>query len=87
VPSEPPVPDLSPAKIGDIQLPREIIISSINTNFSALAGLSAARDGLFTEAVASPYVNVLVVREADQDNEKLQKLKDSFQAKEVESKS
>ncbi|CAI2483044.1 D-methionine-binding lipoprotein metQ precursor [Serratia ficaria] len=63
-----------------------VSLSIINTNFSAQAGLSAARDGLFMEGVASPYVNALVVRAEDKDSEKLQKLKAAFQSKGVEDK-
>ncbi len=40
-----------------------VSLSIINTNFSAQAGLSAARDGLFMEGPDSPYVNAIVARE------------------------
>ncbi|CAI0767145.1 MetQ/NlpA family ABC transporter substrate-binding protein [Serratia entomophila] len=63
-----------------------VSLSIINTNFSAQAGLPAARDGLFMEGVASPYVNALVVRAEDKDSEKLQKLKAAFQSKDVADK-
>ncbi|MCU5775459.1 MetQ/NlpA family lipoprotein [Erwiniaceae bacterium BAC15a-03b] len=64
----------------------DVTLSVINTNFSAQAGLSASRDGLFMEGAASPYVNALVSREDNKDSEKLQKLKQAFQSKEVEEK-
>ncbi|WNN46417.1 MetQ/NlpA family ABC transporter substrate-binding protein [Winslowiella toletana] len=63
-----------------------VSLSIINTNFSAQAGLSAARDGLFMEDAASPYVNALVAREDNKDSEKVQKLKDAFQSQQVADK-
>lgn len=64
----------------------KVWLSVINNNFASQAGLSAARDGLFMEGKASPYLNVLVVREEDKDSSKLQELKQAFQSPEVEAK-
>ncbi|MBT0727784.1 MetQ/NlpA family ABC transporter substrate-binding protein [Rosenbergiella australiborealis] len=64
----------------------KVWLSIINNNFASQAGLSAARDGLFMEGKASPYLNVLVVRQGDQDSTKLQQLKQAFQSPEVEAK-
>ena len=47
-----------------------VALSIINTNFSAQAGLSAARDGLFMEGPDSPYVNAIVSREENKDSKK-----------------
>jgi len=63
-----------------------VSLSIINTNFSAQAGLSAVRDGLFMEDKASPYVNALVAREDNKDSEKVQKLKEAFQSQQVADK-
>ena len=52
-----------------------VSLSIINTNFSARAGLSAARDGLFMEGPDSPYVNAIVAREDNKDSKKIQELK------------
>ena len=46
-----------------------VSLSIINTNFSAQAGLSAARDGLFMEGPDSPYVNAIVAREDNKDSD------------------
>ena len=46
-----------------------VSLSIINTNFSAQAGLSAARDGLFMEGPDSPYVNAMVAREDNKDKQ------------------
>ncbi len=63
-----------------------VTLSIINTNFSAQAGLSSTRDGLFREGAASPYVNALVSREEDKDSDKIQKLKAALQSPEVAAK-
>ncbi|WP_130834823.1 MetQ/NlpA family ABC transporter substrate-binding protein [[Erwinia] mediterraneensis] len=57
-----------------------VSLSIINTNFSAQAGLSATRDGLFMEGAASPYVNALVTRQENKDDEKIRKLIQVFQS-------
>jgi D-methionine transport system substrate-binding protein len=63
-----------------------VYLSVINNNFASQINLSASRDGLFMENAASPYVNVLVAREDNKDDPRLQKLKQAFQSKEVEAK-
>ena len=50
------------------QLPRsldDLDASAINTNFAIPAGLDPKKDAIAQEAADSPYVNILVVREAD----------------------
>lgn len=60
------------------QLPRtidEFAISIINTNIALEAGLSPKDDSIFIEdAAESPYANILVVREGEENNEAIQKL-------------
>ncbi|WP_154905602.1 MetQ/NlpA family ABC transporter substrate-binding protein [Klebsiella michiganensis] len=63
-----------------------VALSIINTNFSAQAGLSAARDGLFMEGPDSPYVNAIVAREDNKDSKKVQELKEAFQTQQVADK-
>ena len=58
-------------------LPRtlgEVDIAVINTNYALEANLNPRDDAIFIEDKESPYVNVLVVRPEDKDNEHLQKL-------------
>ena len=53
------------------QLPRTLddtTASVINTNFAVEAGLVPLRDAIFLESKDSPYINVLVVREADKNS-------------------
>ncbi|OAT29899.1 MetQ/NlpA family ABC transporter substrate-binding protein [Proteus myxofaciens] len=60
-----------------------IYLSIINNNFSSQVGLLAKRDGLFMEGTDSPYVNLIVARADDKDNENLKKLVEVFQSDEV----
>ncbi|NLJ34403.1 MAG: MetQ/NlpA family ABC transporter substrate-binding protein [Firmicutes bacterium] len=58
-------------------LPRtlgEVDVAVINTNYALEANLNPREDAIFIEDKDSPYVNVLVVRAEDKDNEDLQKL-------------
>lgn len=50
------------------QLPRsldDLDAAAINTNFAISAGLNPKRDSIAMESADNPYVNILVVREAD----------------------
>ncbi|MCM0024616.1 MetQ/NlpA family ABC transporter substrate-binding protein [Proteus mirabilis] len=60
-----------------------IYLSIINNNFSSQVGLLAKRDGLFMENTDSPYVNLIVARATDKDNERLKKLVAVFQSDEI----
>lgn len=46
----------------------------INGNYAIPAGLVATRDGLFVEDASSPYVNVIAVKEGNENNPKVQAL-------------
>lgn len=71
------------------QLPRalddaNVAIAVINNTFATPVGLISTRDGLFVEDAKSPYVNAIVARE---DNKNQQKVKDfvkAYQSAEVE---
>lgn len=71
------------------QLPRalddaNVAIAIINNTFATAVGLIATRDGIFVEDSKSPYVNNIVARE---DNKNQQKVKDfvkAYQSAEVE---
>lgn len=70
------------------QLPRvlddeEVIVAVINNNFAAQAGLDADRFGILKEDKESPYVNVVVAREDNQDSEKVKNFVKAFQSDEV----
>ncbi|WP_106627529.1 MetQ/NlpA family ABC transporter substrate-binding protein [Selenomonas massiliensis] len=59
------------------QLPRtldDVDISVINTNWAMQADLVPTRDALFMEDKTSPYVNILVVRQGDENRPEIQAL-------------
>ncbi len=70
------------------QLPRalddqNVTIAIINNTFSSAAGLVPARDALFVEDKDSPYVNLIVSRVDNQNEEKVSKFVKAFQSEEV----
>lgn len=70
------------------QLPRalddkNVTIAVINNTFATPIGLIATRDGLFVEDKESPYVNIVVSREDNQNEEKIQKFVQAYQSEEV----
>ncbi len=59
------------------QLPRtldDVDISIINTNFAMNADLNPTKDALFMEDSTSPYVNIVAVREGDENRAEIQTL-------------
>ena len=71
------------------QLPRvlddeKVTIAVINNTFSAQAGLVPSRDALFVEGTDSPYVNLVVSREDNKNEEKVKQFVKAFQSPEVE---
>lgn len=60
-----------------------VTIAIINSNFSAQIGLIANRDGIFVEDKDSPYVNLIVSREDNKNEEKVKKFVLAFQSPEV----
>ncbi|MBN8852805.1 MAG: methionine ABC transporter substrate-binding protein MetQ [Sphingobacteriales bacterium 50-39] len=71
------------------QLPRalddqKVAVAAINNTFAGPAGLVAKRDGLFVEDGKSPYVNIIVCRTEDKDNEILQQFAKAYESPEVE---
>lgn len=71
------------------QLPRvlddkQVNVAVINNNFAASNGLIATRDGIFMEGQNSPYVNTIVARKDNKDDEKVRKFVQAYQSDEVE---
>lgn len=67
-------------------LPRvlgELDLAVINTNYVLDAGLSPAKDALILEDGNSPYVNLLVAREDNKDDPRVQKLAKALTSPEV----
>ncbi|EHQ28913.1 methionine ABC transporter substrate-binding lipoprotein MetQ [Mucilaginibacter paludis] len=70
------------------QLPRalddqKVTIAIINNTFAGPAGLVAKRDGLFVEDEKSPYVNIIVSREDNRNQDNVKKIVKSYQSPEV----
>lgn len=70
------------------QLPRvlddkEVVIAIINNNFAAQAGLDETKLGIFKEDKDSPYVNVVVAREDNKNDEKVKNFLKAYQSDEV----
>jgi len=73
------------------QLPRvlddeKVSIAVINNNFAGQAGLDPNKNGVFIEDKDSPYVNLIVSRIDNNDEEKIQKFLKAYQSAEVAEK-
>lgn len=71
------------------QLPRvlddkDVSIAIINNNFAAQAGLNPDELGILKEDKNSPYVNVIVAREDNKNEEKVKNFVKAYQSKAVE---
>lgn len=58
----------------------EVDIAAINSNYALGAGLNPVEDALVIETADSPYVNVLVVKEGNENNEAVQALVKALQS-------
>lgn len=68
------------------QLPRtlqDVDLAIINTNFALEANLNPLKDAIFMEDKNSPYANVLVVKEDNQNDPAIQKLAKALNSDEV----
>lgn len=62
---------------------KDVDAAVINGNYALEAGLSATRDGLFVENADSPYVNILAVKQGNENNPKIQALVKALLSPEV----
>ncbi|MGL5006022.1 MAG: MetQ/NlpA family lipoprotein [Plesiomonas sp.] len=68
------------------QLPRsldDVDLAIINTTYASQIGLTPPKDGLFVEDKASPYVNLIVARDNNKDEENVKNFVKAFQTEEV----
>lgn len=68
------------------QLPRsldDLDAAIINTTYASQLNLLPTRDGLFVEAKDSPYVNIIVAREQNQNQKEVQEFVKAYQSAEV----
>lgn len=67
-------------------LPRtldEVSISVINTNYALSGGLNPMEDAIAIEGSDSPYANILVVREGDENREEIKALYEALTTEEI----
>ncbi|PID65885.1 MAG: hypothetical protein CR975_05490 [Gammaproteobacteria bacterium] len=65
------------------QLPRmldEVDLAFINSGFAVEAGLTPAEDAIFSEGKDSPYMNIIVAREADKDKDAVKQFVQAYQS-------
>ena len=68
------------------QLPRtleDVDISIINTNFAMNADLNPMKDALFIEDKTSPYVNIIAVRDGDENRDDIKTLVNTLQSDKI----
>lgn len=68
------------------QLPRtleDVDISIINTNFAMNADLNPVNDALFIEDKTSPYVNIIAVRDGDENRDDIKKLLNAIKSDKI----
>lgn len=68
-------------------LPRilpDVDFAIINSNYAVNSNLLPARDAIFLESKDNPYVNVVTVRQGDEDKEDVKNFVKSYQSEEVE---
>ena len=78
--------DLRIKEVEAAQLPRtleDVDISIINTNFAMNADLNPMRDALFIEDKTSPYVNIIAVRDGDENREEIKTLLNTIKSDKV----
>lgn len=73
------------------QLPRvlddeKVVIAIINNNFAVQSGLDKDKEGIFLEGKDSPYVNLVVSREDNKNDEKIKQFTQAYQSEEVAKK-
>jgi len=81
-----------PVKILELEAPQiprtlddnKVSVAIINNNFAASNNLIAKRDGIFVENEKSPYVNIIVSRKDNKNDEKVQQFLKAYQSEEVE---
>ncbi|MGX2949491.1 MetQ/NlpA family lipoprotein [Ursidibacter sp. B-7004-1] len=61
----------------------DVDFAIINNTFAGQIGLSPDKDGLFVESKQSPYVNLIVTRQGNENNEAIQDFVKSYQTEEV----
>lgn len=61
----------------------DVTAAIINGNYALEAGFNPVKDGIIVEDANSPYVNILVVREGEEDQDKYKKLLEALNSAEM----
>ena len=61
----------------------DVTISVINTNFALLAGLNPLNDAIALESKDSPFANIVVVKEGQENEAAIKKLVEVLQSQEI----
>lgn len=64
----------------------QVDLAIINNAFAGQANLTPSKDGIFVEDKESPYVNIIVSRETDKDNENVKNFVKAYQTEAVAQK-
>ena len=78
--------DLTIQEVEAAQLPRtldDVDIAVINTNFAMNANLNPMNDALYMEDKTSPYVNIVVVRDGDENRAEIKALLETLRSDKV----
>ncbi len=78
--------DIEFKEVEAAQLPnvlQDVDYAIINSNYAIDAGINPAKDALALEGVASPYGNVLVVKEGNEENEAIKALQAALESQAV----
>ncbi len=68
------------------QVPRaldEVDLAIINSNYALGANLNPSKDSIFIESKNSPYVNIVVVKQGNENSAKIKALVKALQSDEV----
>lgn len=76
--------EIDPALLASAYKNNEADLIIINTNYALEAGLSPIKDALLKEDSTSAYVNIIAVREGDQNKEAIKKLMSVLHSKEIQ---
>ncbi|MFZ5945351.1 MAG: MetQ/NlpA family ABC transporter substrate-binding protein [Bacillota bacterium] len=61
----------------------DLAAAAINTNFIVQAGMSPVKDSIFIEPKDSPWVNIMAVREGEENNPLFKKFIELYQSQEI----
>ena len=62
---------------------QDVDYAVINSNYAIEAGLTAAKDGLFIEGADSPYVNIIAVKQGNENSEAIKALVKALQSEKI----